>query len=211
MHLSRILFIIGISIFISGCVPSLRPLLTEKDLTFKSALLGVWVDEDNNIWDFQKSGDKSYRLIYTQYSSPPFGTSLPKEGVPAGFDVHLVQIGENLFLDIYPIGPDIKNDFYIFHLIPVHTFAKVQFENDILHIGMLDHDWIKNMIDKEKVSIKHERLGEKPGVTILLTASTRELQEFVLKYAKDPEAFPMGKLHRQKSQQGSSLDIDSKQ
>ena len=52
------------------------------------------------------------------------------------------------------------------HLFPVHTFAKVN-------------------IEQNKIKISHEKSGQ----NIILTASTGELQKFVVKYGSDEDAF----------------------
>ncbi len=59
-------------------------------------------------------------------------------------------------------------------------------EGDVLQIAFLDDDWLRKRIEEGEVNIAHERLG----TDILLTASTKDLQMFVLKYAEDKEAFP---------------------
>ena len=201
MHTAKILVILGIMLLIVGCVPSLHPLFTEKDPIFEPALVGTWGEEGSKeTWTFQKSGDNTYDLIITEKR-----TILDSEVIVNKFDAYLVKVDKFLFLDIYPKGPEIESDFYKSHLIPAHTFSKVWIDGDVLHLGILDYEWLKEMIDNKKVNISHERLGDEPSPMIVLTASTKALQEFVLKYAEDAEAFPMGELHRQKDQQETSL------
>jgi len=184
MRITAIMVALGLAVLMAGCVPSLHPLFTEKDLVYDPALVGTWAEEEGeDIWIFRKSGDNAYDLIYSQ------------KGVPAQFEAHLVQVAEFLFLDTYPKEPHIKNDLYTIHLIPAHTFSRIWIEGDVLRLAMLDLDWLKRMIAEKKVDIAHERVDE----GIVLTASTKELQEFVLKYAEDEEAFhDPTELHRQK-------------
>ncbi|MBI4243284.1 MAG: hypothetical protein HY606_04260 [Planctomycetes bacterium] len=205
MQTAKILVIFGIMLLIAGCVPSLHPLFTEKDLVFEPALLGTWGEEGSKeTWTFQKSVDNTYDLIITEKR-----TILGSEVIANKFNAYLVKLDKLLFLDIYPKEPEIEGDFYKFHLIPAHTFSKVWIEDDVLHLGMLDHDWLKKMIDNKKVNISYERLGDEPSPMIVLTASTKALQEFVLKYAEDAEAFPMGEVHRQKDRQETHLDAET--
>jgi hypothetical protein len=184
MRITVVTVVLGLAVLMAGCVPSLHPLYTEEDLAYDPALVGIWTEEESeDTWTFQKSGEHAYNLIYTE------------EGVPARFDAHLVRIGEFLFLDTYPGEPDIKNDFYLIHLVPAHTFSRIGIEGDVLRYAMLDLDWLKKMISGKKTDIGHEQVDG----GILLTASTKELQEFFLKYAEDDKAFPDSKdLHRQK-------------
>lgn len=175
MRAWKMLVFVGISVIIVGCVRSLHPLFTENDLVFDPMLVGTWAEEDEkNTWTFQKSGDKAYELTYTE------------DGVPSQLDAHLGRLGNFLFLDLYPREPDLENDFYKFHLLPAHTFWRVWIEGDVLRLAVLDNDWLKEMVDQKKVKIGHERLEN----SIILTASTKKLQDLVVKFAEDTSAFP---------------------
>ena len=50
---------------------------------------------------------------------------------------------------------------------------------------MLDHDWLEKALT-EPTALAHQKLE---GGELLLTASTAELQEFILKSCADPAAF----------------------
>jgi hypothetical protein len=183
MRAVKLTVALWLAVLVVGCVPSLHPLYTEEDLVYDPALVGTWaVEESKDTWTFRKAGDKAYDLIYTE------------RGVPARFDAHLVRVGEVLFLDTYPGEPDIKNGFYLIHLVPAHTFSRIGIEGDVLRYAMLDLDWLKKMIAEKETDIGHEEVDG----GILLTASPKELQEFFLKYADDDKAFPdRNELHRQ--------------
>ena len=184
MRAAKLMFTLGLVLLLTGCVPSLHPLYTEEDLVYDPALVGTWTEEESeDTWTFRKIGDTAYDLIYTE------------EGVPARFEAHLVKVGEFLFLDTYPGEPDIKNDFYLIHIIPAHIFLRIEIEGDVLRYAMLDLDWLKKMISEKKVDIGHEEMEG----GILLTAPPKKLQAFLSKYAEDEKAFPDPReLHRQK-------------
>ncbi len=172
-------------LLIAGCVRSLHPLYTEKDLVFDEKLLGTWLKdgEGTDTWVFQKAGENSYYLIETE------------KGAPARFEAHLVKLGSYYFLDLIPSEMDTKNDFYKLHFVPVHTFSRIWLEKDSFRFGMFDNDWLRDMIEQKKITIGHER-DEK---ALLLTAPTADLQKLVLQYADDPKAFPRGeKMLRQR-------------
>ncbi len=184
-------------ILLAGCVRSLYPLFTEKDYLFEKRLLGTWPDKSGDTWTFSKAGDKAYRLKFYQRE---FGAGLFREGTPGDtgvFEAHLGKLGKNLFLDIYPAQKsdeaggekmfgNVKNDFYNWHFLPMHSIMKVWFVHDSLRISLLDNGWLKKMIDNKSIKISHERLDDQ----IILTASTEELQQLVTKYGDDDMAFP---------------------
>ena len=172
---------LGLAAFLAGCVPSLNPLYTEKDLVFDPALLGVWSEKENSTdgWTFRKKDDKSYQLLIQEgeKSSP--------------FIAHLVQLGKYRFLDLYPDEAGLKDfnrdDIYKMTLIPGHLFLKVSRIDPTLQIGFLNVDWLDKLLKKSPGALRHQRLGEDKG--LVLTASTKELQKFMLKHVNTKDAF----------------------
>mgnify|MGYP001558521172 FL=1 len=162
--------------------------------------------------DIPEVRDNTYDLVITDKMTL-FPYEETSKEIVSKFDAYLVKLDKFLFLDIFPKEPEIKGVMYKFHLIPVHTFWRVWIEGDILRLATLNYDWFKDMAKSKKISIPHERLDEHlaerlgggTNSIILLTASTKELHEFVVKYAEDNKAFQPGELHRQKDQEKTSL------
>jgi hypothetical protein len=180
-------FVLIIILGLTGCfVLSVHPLYFEKDLIFETDLVGTWGEKGHEkdlseLWIFQKSGNKSYRL-----------TIRDKEDGEGEFEAHLLKLGEYLFMDLYPEEPEATSDFYKMHVIPAHSFMLVSLEGNVLRLAFFDLDWLKKNIEQNKVSIKHERRDD----TIVLTASTEELQAFVLKHVEEAFPFEEDSLHR---------------
>jgi hypothetical protein len=163
-------------LWLGGCVPSLHPLYTEKDRTTESDLLGTWTQGENkDSWEFESGADESYVLTYTE------------KGAAAKFRTTLVQLGEHLFLDLYPSeDAELKNELLKLHLVPAHSFARLRLKGDTLELAMMDNDWVRGKLARKEISVPHEVLDD----GIVLTASTPQLQEFVTSFASDPAAFP---------------------
>ena len=88
-----------------------------------------------------------------------------------------------------------KNGLYKGLLIPAHGFSRIWIEGDLVRLAYLDPDWLKGVIDKKRVNIDHDFIDQ----GIILTALTKDLQKFALKYAEDVKAFSnKSELHRQK-------------
>ena len=193
MRTGTALMALAVAALVTGCIPSLHPLYTDQDLVFEPRLVGTWVGEDeDDTWVFEKSGEKQYELTFTE------------DGVPAKFEVHLVNLGGSLFMDFYPqeldIEADTDNEFYWLHWIPAHTFARVSIEEDVLRMEMLDADWVDTSLAEGEVKIKHERVND----NIVLTASTKKLQPFMLECTEDEDAFAdPTEMKRQKPKGGS--------
>jgi len=175
---------------LAGCVPSLHPIYTQKDLIFEPALVGKWSPveegEQAEVWTFTQTGDKSYGLTIIEQNQD-------ETVAPAEFEVHLLKLAGYFFLDLYPEPPKNQNDFYSMHLVPAHTFIKMSIEGDILKLTLMDYDWLDKMIERKKVKLKHERIRDEH---IVLTAQPKQLQKFIIKYADSNEAFPEPGLMR---------------
>lgn len=197
MRWLRVPVIFALAFFLASCfVTSIYPLYTEKDLTFVPELLGTWKAEDEeNLYTFQQSGKNAYELIITGQESNKKSTGILDYEEAGRYEAHLVKLGKFLFLDIYPQVPEMGEYGLDFYLVPVHSFHKILIEKDVLRLVSLDYDWLEEMIKGNKINLAHVRVEDR----IVLTASTAELQKFVLKYVEDSEAFSdFSKLDRQK-------------
>ena len=170
----------------AGCLPtSINPLYTDKDLAFDPALVGVWSDKDDSkeTWTFEKAGEKSYKFVL--YAE--------NDGKAGQFEAHLLKIGDTRFLDFFPDESGIaemnRSDFYKIHLVRTHSFLKVSQIEPTLQMTPLDLKWLREFLGKNPQAIRHEKIGDGDDAQIVLTASTAELQKFVLTHLKTEGAF----------------------
>jgi hypothetical protein len=172
-----------------GPVLSIHPLYTDKDVVFDPGLVGTWIDptdKDEPI-SFERGPGDSYKAI----------TRLVNDvNVEQIFEARLVKLNGRLFLDAVQTKNRIsgkEEDMGI--AIPGHLFARVSIQGDTLGLDLLDEDWIKDQLEAGKISIAHEDEGD----NVVLTASTADLQKFVVAHADDEKAFPKsGPLQRKK-------------
>jgi len=178
----RIAFVLGLPLLLAGCAPeaSLNPLFTENDVVFDPALVGTWrgmdrKDESNAgkpVWAFGKSGENAYSLVVTA------------DGKRTDYKAHLVKVGQYLFFDALPDPPDGAFGDYLY-LVPTHVFGRIWMEGGTARIAFLDDEWTKKMVDENRLRIAHTRVED----AVVLTAATKDLQRFVLKYADNEQAF----------------------
>ena len=174
---------------LGGCVPvmSLHPLYTEKDAVFEERLLGRWVDDPNSpetIWQFSRIDEpnNAYNLVFSDV-----------EGKKGFFVAHLVKLQNRLFLDVYPSEPPweiedpnkLELPYNSFFLIPAHTFIRIDFIGRKLKMWLTNDEEMKKLLKEEPNAVKHTFIEDK----LILTAPTKELQNFVLKYADDKRVF----------------------
>jgi len=163
--------ILGATLFLMGCpARSLFPLFAEKDLVFNPDLLGTWVDLDKEEYTFLKSGGQGYDVLMRE-----------KEGSACLLSVKLGQLGKYWFLDS---SPGEKNSDY--HLLPTHVITRIWLKGDTLKTASLEGDYLKDSITSGNLKVTHAL----DGSDVLLTASTEELQQLVLRLAENEAAFP---------------------
>ena len=169
-----------------GCVPSLNPFYQDSDIVFDAALVGSWTYE-KEIWQFAKDGEKRYRFVHTD-----------DKGHTAEFLAHLLKIKDRRFLDLFieKIGNDDVNPWAGASLIPGHLLIKVERIGSTLDIAAMNPDWLDEHLKKNPKAIAHQSASDK---RVLLTASTEELQRFVMEHAEGEQLFgEVGKLQRKK-------------
>lgn len=181
-------FCLMAAVLLPGCVPSLHPLYTEEDLVFEPGLAGTWIDPENDTaWTFAPGDGKTYAVTYVE------------GGKPGRFEGHLVRIGGKLLLDLHPEDPDIDaNDFYRLHLVPAHTFLRVDLGPDTLALRPLHPEWIAALLEKDPKAVAHEKI--RGGDIVILTAQPRDLQAFLRKHLDAEGAFMEPAEYRRKAE-----------
>jgi hypothetical protein len=160
-----------LALLLTGCLPSLHPLYNDKTLIFKDELIGKWMDDEDDFWQFRKAGDKEYELRICD----------DQEEI-GRFSAHLIEIEGLMFLDLFPDDKPLEDmdDFYKIHILPIHTFLKVDQISPNLQLRMVDYEKVEKMLENDPNVIKHEIADDR----IVLTASTEELQNFVIKHVE---------------------------
>ncbi len=189
MKVKKILFYL-LAALLGGCLPvmSLHSLYTKENVVFEEKLLGTWVDDPNSpesIWEFKRIDEPKnvYKLIFSD-----------DKGQKGSFVAHLVKLQNKLFLDVYPgelpWEPDDPNKvkwlFNSFFLIPAHTFIKIDSIEPQLKMRLINDGKMEELLKEDPNAVKHTSIEDR----LILTASTKELQAFVLKYADDNRVFP---------------------
>lgn len=216
-----ILTTVIITFLVSGCiVKSLHPFYKEENIRFRPELIGSWVDQDSSIWEFsartftesfmgEEKEDNSYKVLYRDPSG---------DEPDSWFVVTLFRLKHATFLDFEPyIEDNIGDNMAAMHFAPTHSVARVEFFGEgNLAFFWYDEDWLNTLFEQNRVKISHEVIHpEKSAVnqSFILTASTDELQKFLLKYGEEINIFKT--IDREKVLKGknsgeifSSLDAE---
>jgi hypothetical protein len=187
-----------LSFFLSGCLTTLYPIFHERDAIFNEKLLGYWkcTDKENNISfiEFKKiTEDRKSELFpgIRKISDKGYLVSRmdsTRQITDQDF-VFLAKIGKYYYLDFY--GAEMPsqrnvNKFFKNHYIKVHSSYRCDIEdNDNFVMKRFDKGFLDKLISDNKINIRHEVVGGEN----LITASTEDLQKFIITYSDNAAAF----------------------
>ena len=198
---------------LNGClVVSLHPLWTKESRDFHTGLIGDWLPKgDSDSTDnafinvegdyqlcFENLGDSTY-LMHTYYDASGtimdmgiFQTPNEEENIHVNTISRiatLVNLNGTYFLDLEPPSKNQFSEFDSFvremNYLPVHTILKLEIKEKSIVLWELNDDRLEDLFDQKRVRLDHEEIDD---VTVI-TASTEELQRFLVKYADDEKAF----------------------
>lgn len=194
MKLKNVMLLSWMVLILSGCfVKSLHPFYKENELVFKKELLGTWTGADSSLWVIEQA-TKTTGLFKPSLPANAYLISYTDKKGTAKFSVHLFKLGSALFLDFYPEEEESNNDLMASHLVPMHTVARVDPDPGKMVIRWYNEEWLIGLFRQNKIRIAHEKVpngkdyGDEDNFQVVLTASTDDLQKFMLKYAEDPNA-----------------------
>lgn len=177
MNILIIVFCMAVILLGGGCfTTTMHPLYTDNTIISDSALIGTWIEaESGEILKFTKSEEKSYRLVY-----------IDEDGRAGHFEVHLLKLGDNMFLDLFPAEEKVNwNDAYKEHFLLLHSFIYVEKIEPILKLAMMEPEWLEEFLTKNPRTVAHEKIDG----SYILTAASKQLQSFIIEYASPDEAF----------------------
>jgi hypothetical protein len=213
MNTKNLLFVTLAVILMAGCLfKSVHPFYSKDKIIYDSTLLGTWSDPDSGSWEFSqyliRKGfmesnipDNSYLLkLWDKKSNPSF------------FNVHLFELQGTKYLDFYPLLEKVvDDDFYSSHLLPLHSVAKLDMKADgTIHIRWYNEEWINKLIKENKTSISYDRVDNEGDTTLIITASTKDLQQFLLEHGNDTNAFKVEWMGQEKSKEAFSFILKKK-
>ncbi len=182
-----------------GCITSLHPLYTSKDLTFDARLLGTWRSEGSeDTWKIESLMEKELapykdpkerrgqESIKSQFiNKNTYLLTNREKGKEAEFLLNLVRLDNELYIDLYPGPLKEKNEMLEDHYLPVHSYAKIKINSNGFELSYFNGEQIHKLLSENKIKIQHESFNYYK----VITASTLELQKFVTKYADNKDFF----------------------
>ena len=184
-RIAEISILTFLSLSLAGCiVQSLQPFYKEKALIEMPGIRGEWMlmrdagkdvsKKDIKPWVF--SGDKV--------------ETFDEKGRRSILKVRYFKVDNTVFVDVVADEPDesVLNKWWYFHVVPVHSVARVTLKNGVLTIIPLNYSWLKDAIEAGRVSLPHIRL--KAADMTVFNVDSDTWMAFLKRYGDDRKAFP---------------------
>ncbi len=191
---TRIIILIGMLALLAGsCIPSLFPLYTEKDLVTDDRIVGTWEAGEMGTWVIERLYYKPLIDIFSSDWSDAKENNTYKlvvietdggDTLEAEFVVHMLVLDGQHYLNYYPADYELDHDFLSWHMVEANNFSKVWITEDSISLAFFDPSYLEELIDENRIKISHIRHDN----GILITARTKELQKFVIKYGDEEDA-----------------------
>jgi hypothetical protein len=187
MHLKINLLIVALLLGLSSCaVFSVHPLYDDSSLTTDDNLAGLWFNVSDSETYVRIEPVKNYYkndiLIKNCYS-----LIRTDKGDTIWYEAHYLKLQNDYYLDLYPIkGGGIEPDEMMArNYFPVHSFIKMELEPDKAIVFTFDENKLLQLFKQNRIRLQHEMIDE----YVLITASTKDLQQFIEKYSADKGVF----------------------
>ena len=171
---------LALTTLLAGCVvTSVYPFYTAKDVQFDPALVGSWAEAGstnaaNDHWQFDRLHQQAYWLTTVENSETN------------RYETHRFRLKHHVFLDLC------RTNRVEDHL-PLHYLLKIENTGAKLQVNVLNFEWLAKLLEKKPKALRHVLVPNEPGNTnnnqLVLTADTRELQQFILKHLNDTNTF----------------------
>lgn len=190
-------------VFLNSCLTTLHPIFTPADLVYKPELIGTWkivenkkekwaeinrlADADPRLFPGKTAAikDKGYLITYKDSANT----------ISERYIAFLARIGKHLYFDYYPAALPVTSkmdEFYLAHFVKMHIPYRLELQKEGgFTLSQLESGYMNELIEQKKIRIRHEK---KEDEDIVITAPTSELQQYILKYGDDPEAYSGEKI-----------------
>jgi hypothetical protein len=122
---------------------------------------------------FTEGEKRAYKLLVVESDSGD-----QKSGE---FEAHLVRLGSDWFLDLFPTGQLPSSEFAQMHLLRAHSIARLELRRDSIQLSFLSGAWLRKQLKQHIVDIPYQEIQG----TLLLTGTTEDLQDFIYLHADD--------------------------
>ncbi|MCW3116184.1 MAG: hypothetical protein JWM28_266 [Chitinophagaceae bacterium] len=183
-------------LLLNGCLTTLHPIFTVKDLVGDGRLAGSWKKtNDGSITTYRKAAKehlKQFSETLQQNADRVYEVTVKSgnDNPESVYFAFLVKLGKYYYLDYYPAGGkkrETADAFFKAHFIPMHGIYRIDFSSaGSFEIKQLDAGYLEKLIKNKQIRIQHAKLDDGG---YFITAPTEQLQQYLIKYSDVPEAY----------------------
>ena len=155
-------------------IMSFYPLFSERDAVLVPEIEGSWeiTAFEADTLEFGKVGDNFYNMVLTS------------RGLSSEFEATFTHIGHELVLDILPktvVSDDFVEEYYQEHLLPLHSFIRVQLTGDTLRLASSKYRWFYDNVVAQRSNANY-LLSD---LRLILNLSTNQLRAYLRKHIQE--------------------------
>jgi len=206
---------VAVMTFFSSCLTSLHNLVTYTTVVSDNRLTGNWQHDDmtmkiesvptssflKEVTSAKDSSGAEKKSIYdSKEDSLLYSRSYVIEFTKNSYRYYMVccltHIGDNLYADIEPLDAESVNKptesdademFNGSSYTTTHSIAKLVLGGNELELRMLNGDFIKEQLNNGTAALRYEK--DNLFGTTLITASSKELRQFLSRYGNDERLY----------------------
>ncbi len=164
----------------------------------KKSYLLVMTDKDKDLKVFKKTIYHAWLVKLNEHlfldvvqqsfepQSAPYSLQVKSGKGGATIEPHLLRLGEGAYLEFQNGAPDGKVGA---HVRRAHWILKVERKDKTLQLGWADDEEFRRAVQAGTVKLPSTLLGEGKNKDVVITATTQELQKFVVDHADDKTFF----------------------
>lgn len=160
--------VLGVTVFLSGCVITVEPVISESDAKFDPRLIGVWEEvSGSDRAMISRAGEKTYAIEHTS------------DRKVSQFQARLGQLGGHLVLDVWPKAPQSDQSLISAGLqIPGHFLFALDVDSDEIRTTAIEPDSLLTALQSGQVRLNH---GSSEG-RLILHGTTDQLRAALAGY-----------------------------
>jgi hypothetical protein len=170
-------------LLLAGCIPSVHPFFTARDIVRDPRLPGAWQCEDER-WTFTNAEEDDGACVLVVEET--------KKGKRSELTARLFRLDDSLFLDLQPRELDLRgqHDLAVVSMIAGHLLLRVHALGDTLEVSFCNYEWLGKYLSAHPAELAHrtDRRGHSDDASVI-TAETPALQAFVRAHLAEGELF----------------------
>jgi hypothetical protein len=179
---------------LNSCLLTLYPIYTDKDVVFRENIIGHYKKVKKEETEFM---DIEPLTSYNGTLTPAIGAiknkgylvTLKNENnlVHSTMIAFIVELNDGFYMDFVQVPKPGRDPFFESMLVPMHAVYRLRFEHSgkDFTLQRFSSGFLTDLIEKKKIRISNEDVEHE----LVITASTADLQQYIIKYGNLADAY----------------------